>query len=101
MKCLVLGVNGAEDHVHVLARMHATTSVAELVKQLKGSSSHLIGHEIGLAFRWQGYYGAFTVSQNGVKRVLEYIARQKEHYAQGTESEKWEQCFIEDEEGWF
>ena len=30
-------------------------------------------------FTWQRGYGAFTVSQSHVRKVSEYIARQKEH----------------------
>ena len=37
-------------------------SVAELVKQVKGASSHLVNHRLKIPFKWQGGYGAFTVS---------------------------------------
>ena len=39
-------VGGVENHVHLLVKLHSTISVADLVKELKGSSSHLITHEI-------------------------------------------------------
>jgi putative transposase len=31
-------------------------------------------------FKWQGGYGAFTVSKQQVPRIREYILRQKEHH---------------------
>ena len=44
----MLAIGGIEDHVHVVARIPATLSVAELVKQIKGSSSHLANHAPGV-----------------------------------------------------
>lgn len=69
----------------MLVRFHTTISVAELVKEMKGSSSHLATHQIiGQAdfFKWQGAYGAFTVSKRHVKVVTEYIVNQKKHHAE-------------------
>ena len=45
--------------------MPAALSIAALVKQVKGSSSHLVTHRLpmGDGFKWQGAYGAFTVSR--------------------------------------
>jgi phage terminase Nu1 subunit (DNA packaging protein) len=34
-------------------------------------------------FKWQGSYGAFTVSRWDVDAVAKYIQRQKEHHATG------------------
>jgi putative transposase len=77
----VLELGGVEDHVHVLARLPTTVSVAELAKQLKGSTSHLVTHRlIGVeTFKWQGGYGAFSVSKSGVPRVAGYIQNQRAH----------------------
>jgi hypothetical protein len=60
--------------------------VSELVKQVKGSSSHLITQQIGLGdfFKWQGAYGAFTVSKADLPRIESYILRQKEHHRDKT-----------------
>jgi REP element-mobilizing transposase RayT len=38
LQCAPLQVGGAEDHVHILSGLARTTSVAELVKNLKTSS---------------------------------------------------------------
>jgi hypothetical protein len=52
---------------------------------MKGASSHLVAHEIaaGYEFKWQGGYGALSVSRGHVRRVCEYIKRQKEHHGHG------------------
>jgi putative transposase len=72
LKCEPMAIGGAEDHVHVLVRLHSTVAVATLAREMKGASSHLVSHElVGYAegFRWQGSYGAFSVSHEHVPRV--------------------------------
>ena len=90
-KCRELGgdplaINETEDHVHVLARFPSTLSIAQLVKEMKGASSHLVNHAIRpeAPFKWQGGYGAFTISQHEVPRLTAYIRNQKRHHADGT-----------------
>jgi REP element-mobilizing transposase RayT len=79
----LLAVNGVEDHLHLLAAMKATMSVAEAVGKIKGSSSKWI-HETFLdrpQFAWQRGYAAFSVSESQIPRVAAYIDRQKVHHA--------------------
>src|SRR5947209_2742512 len=38
----VIATGGIEDHVHLLVRIPTTISIADLVKQIKGASSHLV-----------------------------------------------------------
>ncbi|HEU5370024.1 MAG TPA: IS200/IS605 family transposase [Ktedonobacterales bacterium] len=92
-KCDELGVEivalgGIEDHVHLLASMPATLSVADLVKHVKGASSHLIASqrrdEIDGFFKWQGAYGACTVSPSALGEVARYITNQRAHHAAGS-----------------
>ena len=86
LKGEALAVGGTEDHVHVLVRISAAVSVASLVKQIKGSSSHLATHRVPGAegFKWQGAYGAFTVSHSEIAMVEQYIRNQEDHHRQGT-----------------
>jgi len=79
---MLLAVNGAQDHVHVLASMNATMSIAEIAGKIKGSSSKWI-HETfhdRSRFAWQRGYAAFSVSESQAARVASYIARQKTHH---------------------
>jgi len=82
LKAEALAVGGTADHVHVLVRIPSTVSIAELVKQIKGASSHLVTHTVADAqsFKWQGAYGAFTVSKPLVSSVRSYILRQEDHH---------------------
>jgi putative transposase len=80
-----LTIGGVDDHVHLLVRLPTTLAIATLAKQVKGSSSHLITHEVtpGEFFKWQGAYGAFTLSKDQVEATNAYIQRQKEHHDMG------------------
>ena len=82
----VLAIGGVEDHVHLLFRLPATLSLADAVKHLKGVSSHLITHDLApdQFFKWQGAYGACSVSPRHLPLVSDYIARQKEHHRAGS-----------------
>ena len=40
-------------------------------------------------FKWQGGYGAFTVSRNGISRVKSYIESQAIHHRQETLISEW------------
>jgi REP element-mobilizing transposase RayT len=94
LKCDVLAIGGTEDHLHVLVRLHATVSVAELVKEMKGSSSHLATHVVApdAGFKWQATYGAFSVGVAEIDRICTYIKRQKQHHAEGSVVTDWERC---------
>ena len=98
LKCEAIAIGGMPDHVHLLVRLHTTVAVATLLKEVKGASSHLITHKITPSqfFKWQGAYGAFTVSKDGVPAVQRYIERQREHHSDTGVWNDWEQTFIED-----
>src|ERR1051326_1782121 len=91
--CIVMAVNGIEDHVHLCIRMPARLSVAELIKQIKGTSSRFLSQHFQFdeAFRWQAGYGAFSLSRSHVKRVVQYIEKQRKHHEQGTVWPEWEE----------
>ena len=96
LKCHVLALGGITDHVHLLVRLPTTISVADLMKEVKGASSHLVTHQVaaGEFFKWQGAYGAFTVSKDVVDEVQAYIERQKEHHANQNLKLEWEYTSI-------
>jgi putative transposase len=97
LKCSVIAIGGMPDHVHLLVRLHTTVTVADLLKETKGASLHLMTHKVrpGEFFKWQGAYGAFTVSKSMVPTVKAYIEHQKEHHAQNDLWNEWEQTLAE------
>ncbi|OWY64360.1 transposase [cyanobacterium TDX16] len=92
LKCTVIAVGGIEDHIYLLTGFLPSINISDLIKQIKGSSSHFITHEIkpGEFFKWQGSYGAFTVSRNDIDSVANYIRNQTEHHLQKSIIPSWE-----------
>jgi putative transposase len=77
-----LSVNGTSNHVHLLIRVPANRSVADIARLVKTNSSRWI-HDRWPEhhrFAWQTGYGAFTVSESGLSSVCDYIAHQQEHH---------------------
>lgn len=101
LKCEMIAIGGAVDHVHLLVRFPTTLAVATLLKEVKGASSHLMTHEIAPYdfFKWQGAYGAFTVTKAAMNGVRQYVENQKEHHATHNLVEDWERGEIEEEQG--
>ena len=92
MKCVVRALNGIENHVHLLVDLPTTLCIAEVAKQIKGASSLFVNDNLSPSekFQWQHEYAAFSVSRWDVNKIRLYIARQKEHHAQGTTIESLE-----------
>ncbi|MDO8629278.1 MAG: IS200/IS605 family transposase [Phycisphaerales bacterium] len=86
LDCAPIRIGGAEDHVHVLARLGRTITQADWVKELKRVSNLWLKEEERdyADFQWQGGYAVFSVSQSNLEQVKEYIARQEEHHRNTT-----------------
>ena len=84
--CTAIAVGGMPDHVHLLVALHPAVSVASLVSQVKGVSSHGVTHVLRSepTFAWQSGYGAFTLRRADVATVKAYVLRQPEHHAVGS-----------------
>jgi len=77
-----LGIDGTEDHVHVLAKLRPDRALSDVLRDLKANATGWM-HDVFpvlKGFSWQRGYGAFTVSYSNVDEVRNYIARQKEHH---------------------
>ena len=81
------------DHVHTLIDLPTNQTIEQVVKLLKGASSHWINERELLTgrFAWGRGYGAFSVSQSGVNEVCAYIAGQAEHHRAKTFNEEYRQ----------
>lgn len=68
--------------MHLLGRLSRTVTISDWVKELKRVTSIWIKQrDPELAqFQWQSGYGAFSVSQSEIDRVLKYIENQVEHH---------------------
>ena len=77
-----LGLNGTEDHVHLLAKLRPDRALSDVLRELKSNATGWM-HNVfpRLAdFSWQRGYAAFTVSQSNLKQVQRYLERQKDHH---------------------
>ena len=77
-----LAVGGISNHIHILAIMPKTMSVADFVRVVKANSSKWIKSldEYYKPFAWQEGYGAFTVSRSVTKTIIHYIENQAKHH---------------------
>ncbi|MGI4788251.1 MAG: IS200/IS605 family transposase [Janthinobacterium lividum] len=85
-RCEVLAIGGMPDHVHLLVLLSNTVTLGNLMRHVKGGSSRLVTETLtpNQWFAWQGSYGAFSVSQGNISKVIDYIKDQKQHHALGT-----------------
>ena len=78
----LLGINGIEDHIHILIGMRTHQSLADLLQDIKSYSSKWINERkfTKAQFRWQDGYGAFSHNRYQLKNVLRYIENQESHH---------------------
>ena len=76
--CTVLAINGMPDHAHVALVIPTTITIANLVKQVKGVSSHFV-NEIAAE----------------IVKLTEDVKRQKEHHQLNELFPEWEDAFDE------
>jgi REP element-mobilizing transposase RayT len=87
-----LAVNGVEDHVHTFFGMRPTQSLSDLLREIKGSSSHWINERrltLG-RFEWQSGYSAFSYEKSSVPRIVNYIVNQETHHMKRSFLEEYE-----------
>jgi len=91
--CPVRIINGMPDHIHALFLLNPQKSIAEVIKQVKGSSSHEINqHNLtDEKFAWQTGYAAYSVSESVLEKVYEYIHNQKEHHTKRSFEQEYDE----------
>ena len=79
----VIAIGGILDHIHLLATLHPTSCVADMLRRIKADSSKWVHENLRgrQAFAWQSGYAAFTVSQSMLEDVEAYILNQQTHHA--------------------
>ena len=84
-------VGGVADNVHIVTMLPRTLSQAQLIEQIKKTSSKWI-KAVDTRYRtfaWQRGYGAFSVRSSQVDAVLQCIDGQKEHHRTRTFQEEY------------
>ena len=91
LRCPVLAVGNAADHVHVLTRLVPTVRLGDLVQRWKGTTSYRAKRTCAVPLSWQDGYWAEAVSPAHAATLMESIEHQREHHAQGDVRERWQQ----------
>jgi putative transposase len=87
LKCIIHAADGTDNHIHLVASIPPTMSIAEFVKNIKGSSTRYLNQELlpdANKFAWQAGYGVFSLGGQQLERAVKYVQNQKIHHAQGS-----------------
>jgi putative transposase len=83
LRCTVHALQIQPDHVHIAISIPPTAAVANIVGQLKGSSSHALARmPEGGGFRWQEEYGVLSFGRRNLPEVARYVIDQERRHAQ-------------------
>jgi len=87
----ILSINGMPDHIHILFGLRPSQSIADLMQDVKGSSSKWINDKklTQSKFSWQEGYGAFSYSKFEVPTIIQYIINQTNHHRRKTFMEEY------------
>jgi putative transposase len=82
LKSLPVKIGGTSDHIHILCTLPKTLALADLVEEIKKSSSKWIKTKdlVYKNFYWQDGYGGFSVSGFHTEVIKNYISNQKQHH---------------------
>ncbi|MCX6233791.1 MAG: IS200/IS605 family transposase [Bacteroidetes bacterium] len=91
-KSTVIAINGTSNHVHLLIQIPPQIALTDLVKQVKGETSHWINSQNLMTgkFTWQPGYSAFSVGRKNADVVKEYIYNQTEHHKKTSFQEEYQ-----------
>lgn len=84
-------INSMPDHIHILAGINPSQSIADVMRIIKKESSVFI-NESGFTtkkFQWQEGYGAFSVSHIHLETIKNYIVHQQQHHSNMSFSDEY------------
>ena len=89
-------IGGMPDHLHILASLPKSMSIADFTRTIKAESSKWIKSLNAYygGFSWQSGYGAFSVSPSLLDKSVNYIRNQKVHHQKRTFAEEYK-MFLE------
>ena len=89
---VTFAVGGVADHVHIATALPRTLTIADLVENLKVTSSIWLKKADPARyanFYWQRGYGAFSVGASGKDALVAYVQNQAEHHRTRTFQEEY------------
>lgn len=78
----LISINGMPNHVHIFVQLQHSCSIADLVEEIKITSTNFINTRFYSKgqFRWQMGYAVFSYSHSSIPAVVKYIVNQKEYH---------------------
>ena len=88
----LLAAGCADDHVHVVVRISPAAALSDLVRQLKGASSHDISARALLpgGFSWQDGYWAESLGPDDFDRLTTNVRAQRHRHDDSNPAERWQ-----------
>ena len=85
-------INGYWEHVHCLISLGTEQTISEVVKLIKGESSHWINQNAltKTKFSWQHEYFAVGVCESLLDKTRDYIRNQESHHSKKEFAEEFE-----------
>ena len=89
-------INGFVDHVHCLISLGSNQSIEDVMRLIKGESSHWINQQkmTKAHFAWQKEYFAVSVNPAGLDSVRRYIANQENHHRNSGLKEEFDDFLV-------
>lgn len=80
--CVLLRINGMEDHLHLFLELAASVSLSDLVRDIKANSSHWIQEsgDCPIFCGWAKEYAAFSYAAKDKEMIVNYIKNQRDHH---------------------
>ena len=80
--CHLYEINGMQEHIHIILDLHPSIALADLMRDLKASSSMWLKQNPKFPdfTGWAGGYGAFTYAYGDIGRVRKYVQNQRVHH---------------------
>jgi REP element-mobilizing transposase RayT len=84
-------INIQPEHMHTSIELPSDMCVKDIVKKLKGESSHYINSTdlFKFKFNWQRGYGAFSFGASQLEVVKNYISNQANHHRKQNFNTEW------------
>ncbi len=87
LECIPHVIGGIDDHMHLIVSIPPKIAVADVIRHLKGSSSHYVNHnfpDYPYQFAWQRSYGSLSFGETQLPKAVQYALNQKHHHQAGT-----------------
>ena len=83
MKSIPFIVNGVDDHLHIIMKLHQTVALSKMIQEIKICSHEFIDkNQLFPRFtNWQTGYAAFTYKNEAIEDLVRYVKNQEAHHA--------------------